>query len=286
LFPLQDDEGDGMFGEDSVLEQEIDEHLDNVNRLVLPPDAIHHPKQRTKGSYALDTQLEGYIKILCFLDQIQAPIKTFDVLMQLLLELEGNKFKFGHVHPKRKSILNQVTKTFPIAPTTCRKIEREQPIQKTRAKSNDCPEAVTATVYRFDVKHRIQDLLMDDLFFDVNILVINRNKPFSRYVPEDGMIDEIQSGQWYQRTYDLMVDDPSKVIILPLKLYCDKTGLDPMMQRHALEPVMFSLTILSRDVQQNCEKAWRHLGFVPDLDKIVGADKSTTSDPYHRGRIV
>jgi hypothetical protein len=58
-----------------------------------------------------------------------------------------------------------------------------------------------------------------------------------------------------------------------------------MMQRHALEPVMFSLTILSRDVQQNCEKAWRHLGFVPDLDKIVGADESTTSDPYHRGRI-
>jgi hypothetical protein len=83
-----------------------------------------------------------------------------------------------------------------------------------------------------------------------------------------------------------MVDDPSKVVILPLKLYCDKTGLDPMMQPHALKPVMFSLTILSRDVQQNGEKACRHLGFVPDLDKIVGVDKSTTLDPFHHGRNV
>ena len=43
LFPLQDDEGDGMFGEESV-EQEIDGHLNNVNIIVVPPDAIHHQK--------------------------------------------------------------------------------------------------------------------------------------------------------------------------------------------------------------------------------------------------
>jgi hypothetical protein len=100
------------------------------------------------------------------------------------------------------------------------------------------------------------------------------------------MIDEIHSGEWYQRTYDMMVHNPSKVVILPIKLYCDKTGLDPMMQQHALEAMMFSLMILSRDVQQNCEKAWQHLGFVPNLDKIVGVKKSTTSDPFFRGRNV
>jgi hypothetical protein len=173
--------------------------------------------------------MEGYIKLLCFFDKIQAPIKTFDELMQLLSELECNKFNFRHVHPKRKSILKHITKTFPIAPTKCCKIELEQPIPK-RGPSDGSAEAITATVYWFDVKHQIQDLRMDDLFFDANNLVVNCNKPFSQYIPEDGMIDEIQSGQWYQRTYDQMVEDPSKVIILPLKLYCDKTGLDPMMQ--------------------------------------------------------
>jgi hypothetical protein len=97
------------------------------------------------GSYALDSQTEGYIKLLCSLDQIQVPIKTFDELMQLLSELDCNKFKFGNVHPKRKSILNHVTNTFPIAPTQCQKIELEQPILK-RGQSDDYAEAITATV--------------------------------------------------------------------------------------------------------------------------------------------
>jgi hypothetical protein len=44
-FPSQDDERYGMFGEVSILGQKIDEHLDNFNRLVLPLDAIHHPKE-------------------------------------------------------------------------------------------------------------------------------------------------------------------------------------------------------------------------------------------------
>jgi hypothetical protein len=66
--------------------------------------------------------------------------------MQLLSELDCNKFKFGNVHPKRKSIVNHVTKTFPIALTECRKIEVEQPIPK-RGQPDDTEEAVTATVY-------------------------------------------------------------------------------------------------------------------------------------------
>jgi hypothetical protein len=94
-----------MFGEDSVVQKEIDELSDHVNRLVLPLDAIHHPKERTKGSYTVDSQMDGYIKLLCFLDKIQAPIKTFNELMQLLSELDCNKFEFGNVHPKRKFIL-------------------------------------------------------------------------------------------------------------------------------------------------------------------------------------
>jgi hypothetical protein len=46
--------------------------------------------------------MEGYIKLLCFLDKIQASIKTFDELMHLFSELDCTKFKFGHVHPKRE----------------------------------------------------------------------------------------------------------------------------------------------------------------------------------------
>jgi hypothetical protein len=114
-------------------------------------------------------------------------------------------------------------------------------------------------------------------------LVVNHDKPFAKYVPPDGMLDEIHSGEWYDRSWDARMKDPLTEIILPIKIYCNKTGLDPMMQRHALEPVMFSLTILNRETQQH-ETAWRHLGFIPDLEKIAGYDNSTTSDLYNRGR--
>jgi hypothetical protein len=42
-------------------------------------------------------------------------------------------------------------------------------------------QTLTTHVYCFD----IIDLLSDDLFFDVQNLVVNHNKPFGRYIPED-----------------------------------------------------------------------------------------------------
>jgi hypothetical protein len=44
--------------------------------------------------------MEGYIKILCFLDKIQAPIKAFDEMMILLSELHFNQIQFGGYHKK------------------------------------------------------------------------------------------------------------------------------------------------------------------------------------------
>jgi hypothetical protein len=50
----------------------------NPPTLMIPADAKFHPRSYIQGLYALDAQMEGYIKLLCFLDKIQAPIKAFD----------------------------------------------------------------------------------------------------------------------------------------------------------------------------------------------------------------
>jgi hypothetical protein len=52
--------------------------IHNPPTLMIPADAKFHPRSYIQGSYALDAQMEGYIKLLCFLDKIQAPIKAFD----------------------------------------------------------------------------------------------------------------------------------------------------------------------------------------------------------------
>jgi hypothetical protein len=78
--------------------------------LMIPNDCEYHPSSKAKCTYALDPQMEGYIKILCFLDKIQAPIKAFDELMQLLFELHTSRFNFSSYHKKRKSIMETLTK--------------------------------------------------------------------------------------------------------------------------------------------------------------------------------
>jgi hypothetical protein len=125
----------------------------------------------------------------------------------------------------------------------------------------------TVYVYRFNVEQQIRDLLAEDIFNDVSNLVINPENPFGQYQSPDNRYDEINSGDWYKRTYEERITDPDNQVLLGIKLYVDKTGCDPMLQRHGLEPVMFTLTIIKRGVQQDCKKAWRHIGFIPDLDQ-------------------
>jgi hypothetical protein len=110
-------------------------------------------------------------------------------------------------------------------------------------------------------------LLAEDIFNDVSNLVINPVNPIGKYIPPDDRYDEIHSGDWYQRTYDERIVDPDHQALLGIKIYVDKTGCDPMLQRHGLEPVMFTFTIIKRGIQQDCNKAWRHIGFIPDLDQ-------------------
>jgi hypothetical protein len=67
-----------------------DLHIHNPPTLMIPSEAKFHPHSYIQGSYVLDAQMEGYIKLLCFLDKIQAPIKAFDKLTKLLSKLHDN----------------------------------------------------------------------------------------------------------------------------------------------------------------------------------------------------
>jgi hypothetical protein len=80
-------------------------------------------------------------------------------------------------------------------------------------------------------------------------------------------------------TYDNLVKDPTKEVLLALILYGDKTGTD-VNQRYALEPWMFNFANIPRD-QREDRRYWCHLGFIPDLsidekEKSLETRKSIT----------
>ena len=143
----------------------------------------------------------------------------------------------------------------------------------------------------YDFNGQLHDLLSDrSLFGDPNNLVVNQrlvedpelpdDTPFTPYKStSDGLLDEVLDGSWYQDTVKVTAEDGSENghdFILPIIIYVDKTGTDAY-QRHSLEPVLFTLGVFNR-ATRNQTRAWRILGFVPDLEQTSSAVKKAQAD--------
>lgn len=142
------------------------------------------------------------------------------------------------------------------------------------------PNTCRHMVIKYDVEHQICDMLSDvSVMGNLENLVVNKEKPFSPYVNKNGLGDEVLDGSWWKDTIQYMSSDnhndpftPGSDFILPLILYCDKTGTD-RMQRYPLEPWLMCTPIMKRRFR-NMTKHQRCLGYIPDLEKRSSAEKA------------
>ena len=122
---------------------------------------------------------------------------------------------------------------------------------------------------------------MDDLLNDVSLFgnldnfvgTIDMANPFgNKASPAGGLVDEVHDGKWFQDTVKScnVVAKGEPFMVLPVIGYIDKTGTD-VNQQNKLEPFSFTLSILNRSCRFT-SKAWRVLGFVPDLEKKSSAE--------------
>jgi hypothetical protein len=298
--PLFDDPLFYPPNEEFVYDVASDTNQDNQTTIPEAPpartesDIEHIPTQYFYSNFVLPPQTRGYINILYFADKHALPKRGWEELCNLLNNLHQIDFDFSDKHPSRDQVLKSLNEQFPTPPleTVRVSLEKDQMPKdgahgkKKERKFRDKPQMVS--VFRYDIRHQVKSLLAEPLFHDMSNLVVNKEDPFGKYLPSNSILDEIQSGEWYSRTYDKIVslhmDSELPAMVLPIKLYCDKTGVDPMMQRHSLEPVMFSLTIINRNTQNQCNKAWRHIGFIPDLDKHSKAEKKYSAGKGRKGR--
>lgn len=124
---------------------------------------------------------------------------------------------------------------------------------------------------KFNLLDQIRDLMVSSEFQKVENLVVNKDPAFRFHkyvVPDDEQLLEVNSGRWYSETYDKLGIDPTQDWLFPLIFYIDKTGTDAL-QRFPLEPLMFTTTVLRREIREHAS-AWRHLGFIPTCDDEVG----------------
>jgi hypothetical protein len=249
-------------------------------RFHIPEGAILIEDDRTKSSHTCTDQDKGYVCLVTFVEQHCLPLYVYDDLLDLLKSISYTRFDFSAIHPKRQTILKKLSARF-----VCPQPE-PVPVSMERNSTPDPNQLLdnneSVHVLRFDVRRQINDLLAAEIFHDMNNLVVDPLDPFGMYKPPDGRIGELYSGDWYRRTYKDLITDPSKEMLIGVKLYCDKTGTDSMMMRHGLEPVMFTLTIIKQSVQQKNFNAWKHIGFIPDLDQRSKAEKKYASNNEER----
>jgi hypothetical protein len=180
--------------------------------------------------------------------------------------------------PSRTAFVNYFTKKYPTAPPIIREIPLETDVTDV---DNTLPEDYrrqlgdVAQVITFDFKSQLQDLLGDkQIWGDPDNLLINKDDHFSPYCSESGSLDDVLDGSWYSSTvYSLRIGKNSRQFVIPIILYMDKTGTNAN-QRHSLEPVLFTLGVFSRKLR-NQTRAWRILGFIPDLQLTSSAVKKS-----------
>jgi hypothetical protein len=283
-----DTSDDYLFNQDTF-DWENDEHNPNSNfttqnglheNLPVPEGAFFIEDDRTQASHTGTDQEKGYVRLLTFVEQHCLPLYVYDDLLDLLKSISYTRFDFSAIHPKRNTILKKLSARF-VCP-----VPEPVPVIMEKNSDLDPNQLLNSTEYvhvlRFDVRRQIKELLASDIFHDMNNLVVDPTDPFGMYKSPDGRIGELYSGDWYCHTYRESISDPSKEMHIAVKLYCDKTGTDSMMMRHGLEPVMFTLTIIKQSVQQKNYNAWKHVGFIPDLDQRSKAEKKYASTNEER----
>jgi hypothetical protein len=224
-----------------------------------PPDPeVTAPQQQR--IFTPDDEVE--VLLMSLLDRLRCPLYAFDAIMEwgAYAQKRGYDMTTGR-RPKRRSLvrtIRQKLKQEHMRPETIEHVF-------TNATMGDVGKIV-----RFDFVSCLRDLLLDTDLMALENLVINPDAPYSKYVSPDGLLDEINSGCWYDRAHTKEITD-EYMFLLPLLFYIDKTGITQMCQRFGLEPLKVTSSIFKRFLR-NKSKAWRTIGFMYDLYHMSSAE--------------
>jgi hypothetical protein len=118
-------------------------------------------------------------------------------------------------------------------------------------------------VITFDFTAQLLSLFQDSRLNQIENLVVSDEDPFSKYMPPDGLLGEVNSGDHYQIAYAELVNNPGKDFLCPIIMYMDETTIS-LQSQISCHPVMFTTSIFNRQLR-NQSHTWRVLGYVPIL---------------------
>jgi hypothetical protein len=109
------------------------------------------------------------------------------------------------------------------------------------------PDDITLDVVVFPFATMLSSLLNCPILNKLDNLVVNPIDRFGRYQSPDGLLDEINSGKWYQDTYDQTIFNSDKEFLAPIIFTMDKTVISEASHL-SVYVILFTTSIFNREV--------------------------------------
>jgi Plavaka transposase len=266
-------------GEQSILSQVVNGAFVSSVMILPPNDASLEVFLSTQETYQL--------KLLQLTENGNMAHYCFAAILNWAREASLDGFDFLGIVHDRSTVIHRFRGRFPDLPVcTTADIQLESLYNNTRE---------VARVVFWSFVSIFQNLLFDrEIFGHIENLNCNpgekdRFHPFL-IGPEDSIGEGI-TGAWYEQTINQLKNDPEynfndeTDFCVPLEGSCDKTHVDAG-GRHGVTPLTLTTSLIKSNVR-NHPRAWRHLGLLPDLQKMSkAAAKLSRNSPDGRGRPV
>ena len=109
------------------------------------------------------------------------------------------------------------------------------------------PDNLTLDVVVFPFATMLSLLLNCPMLNKLENLVVNPLDRFARFQSPDGLLDEVNSGQWYQDTYDKAIHNPDTDFLAPIIFTMDKTVISEASHL-SVYVILFTTSIFNRSV--------------------------------------
>jgi len=134
-------------------------------------------------------------QLLKILNDANTPHFLFQDLMEWASNASKNGYNFIPLCATRKATIKRLEKDYQLQ--YCRPFQIPITFQE---------DGLEIEITAFDFQAQLYSLLSnDELTNDLNMLDVNKDDPFTKYIPPDGMIGTFNSGSWYNNAWDFCV---------------------------------------------------------------------------------
>lgn len=199
-----------------------------------------------------DPSFRIQLELLKILEDISAPLKTYEKIMDWATNAFNAGYKFPCRRLSRSKMIEKLSDIF------C--LKKTAPMSSTiRLHSGD-----PCKVSYFDFEQMCYSLLSDESLMTDSNMSFGNNNPAPFQKQQNSTLSCIEDGDMFQNTMNDVCTEP-KDFLLGIKMFIDATHTD-IHGDWVLDPVYFTFTFLSNHVTRE-QRAWRPLGFVNDLNK-------------------